>query len=156
MVDGLPPGTFVKSISSGQSNLLPGKSRLMPDQSLRVVVGVAAETLEVRVANGSVAGTNARIVLIPEPWLRRRADRYRTGLTDITGAVLLTDIPPGRYIAYAFETLDADAFYALSYDSAAANRLRDRAMPVTVGDPGGARIIELKLIPATETIGVLQ
>jgi hypothetical protein len=155
MVDGLPPGTFVKSIASGQSNLLPGKSRLMRDQPLRVVVGVAAETLRVRVTNGSVAGTNARVVLIPEPSLRRRADRYRTGLTDTTGTVLLTDIPPGRYTAYAFETLEADAFYALSYDSAAANRLSDRATPVTAGD-SGAKSIELKLIPATATIGVLQ
>jgi hypothetical protein len=33
---------------------------------------------------------------------------------------------------------------------------RDRAMPVTIDDKGGTKAIRLRVIPASETAGVLQ
>ena len=106
-------------------------------------------------AKGGDPAAGIQVVLIPEPLLRRRPDRYITGLTGETGDLRLTAIPPGGYMAYAFEQIETGAYYALAYNPAAANRFRDRAVSVTVGE-GGSKAIQLNVIPAAETAGGLQ
>src|SRR2546426_5036116 len=154
-VDPLPPGTYVKSISSLSRDILPGKSRLPELQPLRIVLAAATDGLEVQVTKGGDAAAGMQVVLIPDPLLRRRADRYITGFTSDSGDLRLTGIPPGRYTAYAFEQIEPGAYYALAYSAAADNRFRDRAVSVTVGE-SGTKTIQLRVIPAGETAGGLQ
>jgi hypothetical protein len=151
----VPPGTYVKSISSGGRNILPGKFRLLPSQPLQIVLAVATDSLEVHVTKGADPAAGIQVVLIPDPLLRRRADRYITGSTSASGDLRLTAIPPGAYTAYAFEQIEPGAYYALAYIPATDNRFRDRAVSVTVGE-SGTKAIELKVIPAAETAGGLQ
>ncbi len=151
-VEPLPPGTYVKSISSGAFNVLPGKSRLIPVQLLQIVLAAATDGLEVHVTEGGDPAAGIQVVLIPDPLLRRRADRYITGFTGESGDLRLTAVPPGRYMAYAFEQIEPGAYYALGYTAPADNRFRDRAVSVTVGE-NGTKAIQLKVIPAAETAG---
>jgi hypothetical protein len=152
----LPPGTYVKSASSGFGrDLLSGKSRLLPNQRLQIVLAAATDSLDAHVTNGRDPAAGIRVVIIPDLTLRRRADRYITGFTDETGNLRLTAVPPGRYTAYAFEHIEPGAYYALAYNPAADNRFRDRAVSVTVGE-NGTKAIQLTVIPAAETAGGLQ
>ena len=73
-VEPLPPGTYVKSISSGAFNVLPGKSRLIPVQLLQIVLAAATDGLDVHVTEGGDPAAGIQVVLIPDPLLRRRAD----------------------------------------------------------------------------------
>ena len=152
-VEPLPPGTYVKSISFGGRSILGGKSRFVPDTPLRIVLAAATDELSVHVTNGSDPSAGIQVVLVPGPLLRRRADRYITGFTGQSGELLLTAVPPGQYTAYAFEQIEPGAYYALEYNPTAETRLRDRAVLVTVGD---TKAIQLRVISAAETAGVLQ
>ena len=155
VVEPLPSGTYVKTMLSGIRDLLPGKVRLLADETLHIVVAPAKELLDVHVFAGRnpVAGT--QVVLIPDPRFIRRADRYITDFTDDSGNLNLTAVPPGRYTAYAFEEIERSTYYALPYSPAAEERLRDRALPVTlpVTIESSKQRIELRVIPAAETVG---
>jgi hypothetical protein len=153
-VERLPAAIYVKSINSGGRNILSGKSRLVPNQPLQIVVAVATDGLDVSVTKGADPAPGIQVVLVPDPSLRRRADRYITGFTGESGHLHLPAIPPGRYTAYAFEQIEPGAYYALPY-SAAGSRFRDRAVPVTVGE-SGTKAIQLRVISAEETAGGLQ
>src|SRR5262249_47688604 len=147
--------TYVKSINSGGRNILSGKSRLLPGQPLQIVMAAAMDSLDVRVTKGADPAPGIQVVLLPEPSLRRRADRYITGFTGESGDLRWPAVPPGRYTAYAFEQIEPGAYYALAYNPPAGYRFRDRAVSVTVGE-SGAKAIQLTVIPATETAVGLQ
>jgi hypothetical protein len=156
VVDPLPPGAYIKGITSGGRNVLGGASPLVPDAPLMIVLAESPENLDVRVTNGASPSAGVQVVLVPEPALRRRADRYITGFTDVDGTLQLTGVPPGQYTAYAFEDIEPGAYYALAYNPGVDNRFRDRALPVTVGGPQGAKAIRLRVVTAPETAGGLQ
>ncbi len=61
-------------------------------------------------------------------------------------------VPPGRYTAYAFEEMEAGAYYALASTPGVEARFRDRQVSVTIGE-NGAKAVELRVIPAAETAG---
>ncbi len=153
-VERLPSGTYVKSINSGGRNILSGKSRLVPNQPLQIIVAVAMDGLDVNVTKGADPAPGIQVVLLPEPSLRRRADRYITGFTGESGNLRFPAVPPGRYTAYAFEQIEPDGYFPLAY-SAAGSRFRDRAVSVTVGE-NGTKAIQLRIISAAETAGGLQ
>jgi hypothetical protein len=150
-VEPLLPGTYVKSISVAGRNVLPGRALLVPNQPLQLVLATATEELAVRVKGDSVAGV--QVVLVPQPELRRRADRYFTAFTDKSGDVRLSAIPPGNYTAYAFEHIAEGAYYALAYNPLADSGFRDRGVPVTVGE-GAMKEIQLTVIPVSDTAGL--
>jgi hypothetical protein len=155
VVEPLPPGLYVRSMSSGGRSILQGKSRLLPNQWLQIALAESNEALEVHVSKGSDPAAGAQVVLIPEPVLRRRADRYITAFSSETGDLRLSGVPAGRYTAYAFEQIERGAYYAFAFNPASENRFRDRAATVIVGE-NGAKSIELRVIPAAETAGGLQ
>ena len=150
-VEPLLPGTYVKSISVAGRNFLSGGAMFLPNQPLQIVLAAAADEIPVHVKGAdSVAGI--QVVLVPEPALRRRADRYFTAFTDKAGDVRLSAVPPGTYTAYAFERIADGAYYALAYNPLADSRFRDRGVPVTVGEVG-TKEIQLTVIPASDTAG---
>jgi hypothetical protein len=154
-VEPLPAGTYVKAINSGLRNFFDARSRLLQNQQLQIVLGTAPDSLDVQVVKGSEPAAGIQVALIPEPLLRRRADRYITGFTDESGRLRFNSVPPGRYTAYAFEQIEKDAYYALAYSPEAENRFRDRSVSVTVGE-NGTKAIQLRAISAAETAGGLQ
>ncbi len=154
-VEPLPPGTYVKNIFSAASSILTGKSRLTTLQPLQIRLAAAPDSLEVHLTKGSDRAAGIQVVLVPEPMLRRRPDRYIIGFTTESGDLRLTAVPPGRYAAYAFEQIEPGAYYVFAFNPAAENRFKDRAVPVTIGD-NGTKAIQLHVIPAEETAGGLQ
>jgi hypothetical protein len=155
VVEPTPSGTYVKSIASGGIEILRGNARLLPNQLLRVELGVATDTLDVHVTKGSEPAPGIQVVLIPDVSLQRRADRYVTDYTGTSGDLHLSGVPPGRYTAYAFEHIEAGAYYALTYSPSASGHFRDRAVPVNVGQ-NGTKSIRLTVIPVADTAGILQ
>jgi hypothetical protein len=155
VVEPIPPGTYVKSIRSGGRDVLAGRSRLIPGQPLQIVLATANDGLDVRVTKGVDPAAGTRVVLVPNPLLRRRADRYISGFADQAGNLRFNAVPPGQYTAYAFEETEPGAYYAFAYNPSLANRFRDRAVSVTIGE-NGAKAIQLTAIPAAETAGGLQ
>ncbi len=150
-VEPLLPGTYVKSITVAGRSVLPGRALLLPDQPLQIVLGAATDELAAHVRGAeSIAGI--QVVLVPEPALRRRADRYFTAFTDKSGDARLTAVAPGTYTAYAFEQIADGAYYAFGYNPLADSRFKDRAVAVTVGE-GGRKEIQLTVIPASDTAG---
>jgi hypothetical protein len=152
-VEPLPPGTYVKTIRSAGRDVLRG-GRLLGGQTLQIVLAAATDSLDVHVTKDAVPATGAQVVLIPSLDVRRRPDRYLTGFTDDSGNLHLSAVPPGQYTAYAFEQIEPGAYYALA-NPGADNRFRDRASFVKVGE-GGAKAIQLRMIPAVETSGGLN
>jgi hypothetical protein len=154
-VEPLPPGTYLKNAFAAVSTIFIGKSRLNATQPLLIRLAPATDSLEVHVTKGSEPAAGIQVVLVPEPMLRRRPDRYITGFTAESGDLHLAGVPQGEYTAYAFEQIEPGSYYVFAYNPAAENRFRDRAVPVTVGE-NGTKAIQLHLIPAEETAGGLQ
>jgi hypothetical protein len=154
-VEPRPPGTYVKSIFSPARNIFAGKSTLLAFQPLQIRLAVATDGLEVHVTKGGDSAAGIQVVLIPEPLLRRRPDRYITGFTGESGDLHLTAVPPGEYTAYAFEQIEPGAYYAFAYNPAAENRFRDRGVSLTIGE-NGTKAVQLSVISAAETMGGLQ
>jgi hypothetical protein len=155
-VEQLPPGTYVKSINPPGLGLLQGRARVVADQKLQIEVATAICTLDVHVTKRGSSAAGARVVLLPEPAMRRRADRYITGRTDESGSLHVPAVPPGTYTVYAFEQIDPDGHYALAYSPAAENRLRVHSSIVIIADDDRKKSVELIIIPAEETAGGLQ
>jgi hypothetical protein len=152
-VEPLPPGTYVKTIRAAGRDVLAG-ARLLPSQPVQIVLATATDNLDVHVIKDSNPAAGAQVVLIPSFSLRRRPDRYLTGFTDASGNLHLSAVPPGGYTAYAFEQIEAGAYYGLALPGGD-NRFRDRAASLTVGE-GGTKGTQLRLIPAAETSGGLN
>jgi hypothetical protein len=70
---------------------------------------------------GSIRGTatdaagtpfgSASVVLIPEQRFRGKSAYYKTATTDPAGGFLLRGIPPGEYLLFAWDSLEANAYF---------------------------------------------
>lgn len=103
---------YLKSIRWGETEL---------SESGVTVFGAETVAIEVVLAEGGqVAGvvTNAEgepvagatVVLVPEPSLRGRGDRFRTAAADLLGRYSVEGVPPGEYTAFAWEDPDQGAW----------------------------------------------
>ena len=156
LVEPLPPATYVKSIShGGRDILLGGFAPIETNQQMQIVLSAAFATVEGHVDKAGRDLGGAQVVLVPEPRLRRRADRYITGSTDARGNFQITNVPPGQYTAYAFEDIEPGAYFAFAYSASANARFAEYGMPVNTGQLGGTKL-QLKGIPAAEAAGGLQ
>jgi len=154
-VEDLPPDMYIRSMTLAGRNVLAGRATFMAFQQLQIVLAAAAAGVEGVVRRRGDAAGSTQVVLVPEPMLRRRTDRYITGYSDTEGKFQLNAVPPGRYTAYAFERIEPGAYYAFAYSTDVNNRFADRGVPLTVGEDGKSAI-ELNVIPAAETAGGLR
>src|SRR5262249_42552100 len=85
-------GTYIKSIAVAGRNFLPGRAVFLPNQPLQIgLAAVTTTTDQVAVhVKGADVVAGIQVVLVPEPVLRRREDRYFTAFTDKSGDVRLT------------------------------------------------------------------
>jgi hypothetical protein len=154
-VDRMPQGMYVKSIRSNGRSLLEGQSRLEPEYPIEIMIASATSVVDGQVTKRSDPAAGVQVVLIPDPTLRRRTDRYVVGFTDKDGSFQLNNVPAGRYTAYAFEKIEKDAYYAFAYNPSVGVRFQDRGVTVVVPETG-VKTIELRVIPVEETIGGMQ
>ena len=154
-VDRMPQGMYVRSIRANGRSLLEGQSRLEPEYPIEIVIASATSVVDGQVTKRSDPAAGVQVVLIPDPTLRRRTDRYIVGFTDKDGSFQLNNVPGGRYTAYAFEKIEQDAYYAFAYNPSVGVRFQDRGVTVVVPETG-VKTIELRVIPAEETIGGMQ
>jgi hypothetical protein len=97
---------YVKSIRVGEREI-PNTEIAIEEQpldSIEIVVALNGGSLEGRVANA----TNATVVLVPT---NSRLDRYRSATADETGHFSIRAIAPGEYVVYAWDDVDAGAWF---------------------------------------------
>ena len=81
-------------------------------ESIDVVVSLNAAAFDGRVWNAKREPVNqATVVLLPKGAASAVSDRYRTITTDAAGRFQFHGIPPGEYRVFAWEDVDAGAWF---------------------------------------------
>ena len=145
---GLPDGFYVKSIKSGETDVLAAGLDVAKGgpQPLEVVLSPNAGSV-----SGAVQNTNTRqpapgatVVLVPQEKERRdRAEYYKTTTTDQNGNYTLKGLVPGEYKAYAWEDVEPGAYM----DSDFLKPVESKAESVTVRE-SDQKTVALTMIPA--------
>jgi hypothetical protein len=145
---GLPDGFYVKSIKSGETDVLAAGLDVAKgaSQPLEVVLSPNAGSV-----SGAVQNTNTRqpapgatVVLVPQEKERRdRTEYYKTTTTDQNGNYTLKGLVPGEYKAYAWEDVEPGAYM----DSEFLKSVDSKAESVTVRE-SDRKTVALTMIPA--------
>ena len=113
-LQGTQEGTYVKSVTYGNVDYTDSNLEVTPGSSgaeLRVTVASDGAQLSGSVGltdSATVAG--ATVVLVPDA-PRRGIDRlYKVTTSDDSGAFRLKGIAPGRYMLFAWESVEADSW----------------------------------------------
>jgi len=111
-VTDLPPGTYVKSIRFGAANAMNGTVHVdsRSREALGIVLGANAGVLEGTVLAGSTnsiaPAPGATVALVPAGVGRDRPDLFLSTRTNGLGHFHMDGIPPGDYLAFAWEEID--------------------------------------------------
>ncbi len=143
---GLPDGFYVKSIKSGETDILTAGldvTRGAP-QPLEVLVSPLAGLISGVVQNATTGqpAPGATVVLVPqvkEPLL----SNYKTVTTDQNGSYTLKSLTPGEYKAFAWEDLEPGAYM----DPDFMKPLESKGEPVTIRE-SDQKTLSLTMIPA--------
>jgi hypothetical protein len=148
-LDGLANGDYVKSIRADAIDALASGLDLTSGTApsiLEVVVSPKAATVT-GILRSSPTGARvpgASVVLIPQEQPRRgQRYYYRTAVSDLTGAFSLSSLPPGEYMAFAWQDLDGDAWL----DPDFMKPFEKSGEPVSLGE-GDQKSVNLNLLPA--------
>jgi hypothetical protein len=157
-VEPLTDGLFVASIRQGILDLLPRPTELIKnvrdnagDLNIQLS-GRSARAEGVALDPAGKAVPDAQVVLVPTTF-RNREDRYYSVYADPGGNFRITGIAPGSYVVFAFEDLDAGAYFAMTYDEGIGNRWLLRGRRLVLNDGPDSEPLKLPVIPATETVG---
>jgi 5-hydroxyisourate hydrolase-like protein (transthyretin family) len=113
-VAGLPPGSYVESIRSGNTDLLLEKLRIAGslENPVEIVLGTDTGTLSGAVHNDRREPTpNVTIVLVPNGQQRSRIDLYKNVATDSSGRFRFEGVAPGEYKLFAWEDVVNGAWH---------------------------------------------
>jgi carboxypeptidase family protein len=144
-VHALPPGYYVKEARAGKIDVLDGSL---------LVSGPATGTLNLVLSrkSGQVQGVvvdekrqpavGVEVVLVPA---RRpaRVDRYKTAVTDQSGAFTMSGIAPGDYRIFAWEAIESFAYFDENL-----LRLSDQQGVAVHVEESSRERVEVALIPA--------
>jgi hypothetical protein len=111
---------------------------------LQVLVGFSPGRVETVVEHSGKPFPGASVVLIPNA--RTRSDLYRTATSGADGKVTLSNVPPGDYKLFAWETVKQGAYR----DATFMDRFEDRGHPVRVEKGGLATDSHLQVIRAVQ------
>ena len=140
-------GGYAISGRFGTVEVLNDAMQVDPGQTgstLSIVLGFQPGTL-----SGSVTDSKsqpfqaATSVLVPNA--RNRTDLYRNATSDQNGKFNLTNVAPGEYKLFAWESIPSGAYY----DAAYIRPFEDKGKPVTIGKSTSLPV-ELTVIPATQ------
>lgn len=169
----LPAGLYIQSVRFGRSNamtdLLPDPGEIRTAMILQggkfasmtpgqiIVTPESKETLDIVVssATGMLRGNSinvsgapfpaARIVLAPEEKLRGIRPYYQMTTSDQNGTFSISDIPPGAYIAYAWDFVENGAYFNRDF----MRKYEGRGVPVQI-EPRTESTTRVTVISADE------
>jgi len=145
-VSGIPSTAYVKSIRTGDADVLANGLRLgePSDSPLEIVITDRSGELRGTAVNANAAAMpNVVVALVPDsPLLRQRSDLYKSTTTDAGGRFRLWAIAPGTYKLFAWEYAEPgvwhDAQFMQAYETSGKS--------IQVGE-GRNQDIQLTVIP---------
>jgi hypothetical protein len=156
LLDPLPENAYVRTMRMLSRDVLATRLRVGNDRGrLEISLTSGGGSLEgvVKDRNGKAAA-GAQVVLVPTT-MRHREDRYKVAVSDLKGNYRVTAIPPGGYVAFAFEALEPGLFYAFAYNQSLFAQYAGKGMAVTLGD-FRQQTAHLTAVPAEETSGGIE
>lgn len=144
-ITGLPQGSYVKSISMGQSDVLMEGIRVTGAMTNRLEIVLATDTgtLAGRVLDAKQEPTpNVTAVLVPDPARRYRLDLFQDASTDSNGRFRFQGIVPGEYKLFAWEDIASGAWH----DPEFLRTHESLGTPVQIG-PASNQPMDVKVIP---------
>jgi hypothetical protein len=108
-VERLAAGTYVKSIRSGDTDVLNDGLTIAPGGTVQFEITLASDAAKVEgtVTNQSdQPGPGATVVLVPEAKLRARGDLFKTATTDQYGHFEFVTVAPGEYKVFAWDDVE--------------------------------------------------
>jgi hypothetical protein len=96
-------------------------------------------------AEGGKPAPEATIVLLPYDPAMRSDATVKNEDADANGHVMFTDVPPGEYLAFAWQEVDGDAWLNPDF----LKPFEKDAKRVTV-EPKGSEKVDLRQIPAPQ------
>ena len=142
-----PAGTYLRSVMFNDREALGQvlDCSAITSGTLGIVLGADGGKVEAGVSRDDKPAPNATVVLVPADPTRRFPATVRRGVSDETGHVALKDVPPGDYLAFAWEEVEDGAWFDADFVKAA----QGQAVKVQVG-PKANEEIQLKLLPASK------
>jgi len=143
----LPDGTYLKSVQLGGHERLgqPLDFAAGFGAPIQIVLGTDGGDFEATVSRDDKPVAEATVVLLVADPGGRFPETTRTGESDSTGHVKIKDVPPGDYVAFAWEQVEQgewlDAAFLKPFDNQA-TRVRIQ--------PKGHERAQLALIPAAK------
>jgi len=111
---GFPANAYVKAVRMAGIDVWNNGLHLIsaPENPLEIVFGTdAGEVTGILINDKKELVKNAVVALVPEsPVIRLRPTAFRNGLSDMDGKFRIGAVPPGRYIAFAWEYADAGSW----------------------------------------------
>jgi len=140
-----PQGTYVKSVMFNDREALGQILDLsgVTSATLQISLGTNGGKVEAHVSREDKPAPNATVVLVPADPSRRFPQNIRQGSSGETGHATLMDVPPGDYLAFAWEEAEEGMWFDLDFMKAA----EVQAVKVQV-EPKASQAIDLKLLPA--------
>ena len=141
-----PPGSYVKSVVWGGREML-GKALDFSAGAageLVVTLGVDGGKVDATVsAEGGKPAPEATVVLVPYDSALRSEATVKDEDADANGHVTFTDVPPGEYLAFAWQEVDGGAWLRPDF----LKPFEKDAKHVTI-EPRGSEKVDLRQIPA--------
>jgi protocatechuate 3,4-dioxygenase beta subunit len=143
----IPEGAYVKSVEFNGREALGHEldCSSLTTATLRVLLGTDGGKVEGHVSREDKPAADATVVLVPADPNRRFPDAVHRGSSDEKGHLTLKDVPPGDYLAFAWEKVEEGAWY----DPDFLKTVQSQAVKVQIG-PKATEQVELKLIPAAK------
>jgi hypothetical protein len=141
----VPAGTYLKSVQwNGREKLgeaIDFSNGVSGD--LLVTLGTDGAAFDAKVTNGDKPVADATVVLLPEDAAHRNSHTTHKESTDDAGHAAFKDVPPGNYLAFAWEKVEEGDWFDPVFVKAAAND----GVRVTIGSKDNQHQ-DLKVIPA--------
>lgn len=139
-----PPGTYPQSIRFGGQDVLRDGLHIEgpTNETLEIVVSPNAGRLEGNVTADRQKFSNATVVLVPASSLRQQTNLYQTVQSNSEGHFTFENIPPGSYKVFAWEDVEAFAWF----DADFMRNVENRGTEIVMRE-GAKESIEITVIP---------
>ncbi len=133
-IQAMPAGAYLKSVQWNGREMLgqPVDFAAGFTGNLQLVLGTDGGQVEVTVSRDDKPVGNATVVLIPADPSARLEENTSNEESDASGHVTFHDVPPGNYLALAWEKVDEGAWF----DPAVVKAVETHAVKVAVGAKG--------------------